>query len=1263
MLAGALALSVAAPAYAEPPAQPLPPASSLGPPPVPCFGYGSSDNICPENGFENPAPPNFMAATYYGTLEIENHVVHVGEDITMAANENNGGEPGWSEGGPIVSGCKNKSESGGVKTPAETVCIWKTEGGSPYPPTEGSTGWRGGWEVYEIGFCGFFGCAPSGDYYYVISNGEAISGYVLDSAGKAATGAYVAIQGGETNVAAQVDPETGFYNALVPPGTYNVSVEREGPEAYTFGAGRVTTCTGTVAGPDCLVNATEHTAVASFELPLAVTKVQKNNGPVEGGNTVTIYGEGFNGASAVEFAPAEGAPLPAKSFTVDSDSEITAVTPQAKAALPKGAKSLASDVRVTNNGAVSPLNRPGDEYVFGAIHTLTVDVVEGSEGSKPVAGVKFVIAANSGNEKAEAATNEKGEISEELQEASYNVTSNPAAAAVPLTGTENPDCLVQEGSCGVNLNQDRTVKFTTCVVPNPDGSPLPASTPTPIPGAITVGQLEAVGCWVPQNGSGGGEATIYHSTQPVRLDGIDVKPQPGTTLQLDKSGPTVTSDGPALMLVDGWPIVGGLVPETRIALNYQGGSQLSMSDQGAGTGPLAPNLFGLPISLGTGGPAGYGLPFTESPGQTTISGGLQIPLNTDAIWNVEKGVFTEPNPAAVFTGGTFVQGNATVPSIGLGGSIIMTNRLGLTGKVCASVNDLGTDFLFPFPRDGLDDGEISGAQLCWISAQDLWEGSGMFKLPTALARLAGDIFVKLTAQKAKPAESKAAQFLGYKLQNFGLQFEHINSQTYVAPGVAEVRSSGIPIGGGFFLQSLGGEFSNDLKTGQVSEIKGTMGISFGPEVNIGAGHGHGTELSILRGDLEFALLPSGPEISYWTYRLGGALTIGRLSPLELQLAAAKVTYHANPQNPEADFFGQLGGSVLGIGGGVTVAGQSDPTNGFLLEGTATAKAFGQYGTFDAIINNYRLGVCLTVNGTPRIGFDKDLAEPSQPLTWGCNLGSFKHPTGATASAAHHLERLRLRRGLAATVLAVRGTSAAPRVRLSGPGRSITATPTLQARGEDGAIVFANPAKHITYIGLVRPPAGRWSVSALPGSAAIAEVLQAEPGPAPRVSAHVTRAGCGDALRYHVRSTGGDQLLVYAQQGTGHVYVGKLHPGAGALKLGLLARINGRGKLVAYYLRGGEPQGSATLASFANAASNGSERPSGLKLRAGVLHWSQACDAAGYSVAVTRGKSTTKQTTAKPQLTLPPAGRRPAMVTVTALTNGGVALGSVGRTLK
>jgi hypothetical protein len=989
---------------------------------------------------------------------------------------------------------------------------------------------------------------------------------------------------------------------------------------------------------------------------------------------------GVANAKVIATGTSEGGEPITETVTSDARGNWRMTLPQGTYGIaPEGSGWLPHEDQATLEQNVTQINFTHGDY------TLSGKVLD-AEG-KGVPGVNVVFQENSpnGSTTAHTTTDGEGHFSEQLP------LGTVLAAAAPSNGVEffpvpSASCAQTSASfasgvgpvgsdgCEVNLDQDREIAFSACVLPNPDGGPLPANTPNPIPGAVTAGQLEAVGCWKPQNASGKGQATTYTSTQPVRLDGVDVVPSSGTTLQLDTAGPTVTSNGPARLKIGGWPVT----PEVNIALNYQGGSTLSVGDQGAGTGPLAPNLFGLPISLGTGGPLGYGLPFNESVGspetgggQTTISGGLQIPLDTRATWDPAAGVFKGPAQTVLETasGDTSVVDGKTIPSLGVSGSIVTNNRQGLVlGSVCGSINDLGTEKLSPFLPSGFGDGEISGAQICWKPVQGLWEGTGMFKLPSALARFAGDIYVKFAAQKAKPNE--AGQFLGYKLQSFGLQFEHLNTQTfYLYPSLTKVRESGIPLGLGFFLQSLGGEFANNLTTGRVSEIKGTAGISYGPEVNVQFGSEKGTELSLLRGDLAFTLLPEltpGKEkIQFWTYKLGGVLSFAHLSPAELQLGAAQIAFHARPEpeTPEADFYAQLGGSVLGVGDTLTVSGQSDVPNGFLLEGTRTVKAFGQYTTLDAILNNYLLGVCFSANGAPLGGFDVNLAALDEGITPGCNLGSFKHPTGAAStSAVRRAVHLRLRHGLAATVLAVRGTGKAPSVRVSGPGRTLTAVPGAHPRSLNGAIVFASASKHTTYIDLLRPPAGAWAVRALPGSAAIAEVLQADPQPLPRVRAKIVRAGCADELRYRAPSTGGEHILLYAQQGSGHVYLGHLRGGGGTLKLPLLAQIKGRGKLVAYFLRGRQPAGSATLASFADAASNGSERPSHLRLHAGVLRWQQACAAAGYSVAIVRGGATTKQTTAKPRLALP-AGRGAARVTVTALTRGGAALGSIRRTLK
>ena len=53
-----------------------------------------------------------------------------------------------------------------------------------------------------------------------------------------------------------------------------------------------------------------------------ITSIEPSSGPVAGGTTVTITGRNFTGATAVHFGA-----NPAASFTADSDTQITAVSP------------------------------------------------------------------------------------------------------------------------------------------------------------------------------------------------------------------------------------------------------------------------------------------------------------------------------------------------------------------------------------------------------------------------------------------------------------------------------------------------------------------------------------------------------------------------------------------------------------------------------------------------------------------------------------------------------------------------------------------------------------------------------------------------------------------------------------------------------------------------------------------------------------------------------------------------------------------------
>ena len=110
----------------------------------------------------------------------------------------------------------------------------------------------------------------------------------------------------------------------------------------------------------------------------AVTSVSPASGPTTGGTSVTVTGTSLTGASSVQFGSTA-----ATSFTVNSDTSITATSPSGQAG--------AADVRVTTAGGTTAAN-PGDTFTYTS-PPPTVVIVSPSSGpastSVTVSGTNF----------------------------------------------------------------------------------------------------------------------------------------------------------------------------------------------------------------------------------------------------------------------------------------------------------------------------------------------------------------------------------------------------------------------------------------------------------------------------------------------------------------------------------------------------------------------------------------------------------------------------------------------------------------------------------------------------------------------------------------------------------------------------------------------------------------------------------------------------------------------------------------------------------
>jgi len=103
---------------------------------------------------------------------------------------------------------------------------------------------------------------------------------------------------------------------------------------------------GTVAGKEILLN-------AEIQPAPAVTSISPRFGSVKGGTVVTITGTNLMAASAVRFGS-----VPARGFTLESDTQITAIAP-------KSSTVDSVDVTVTTLAGTSPTSR-SDRFTYEA---------------------------------------------------------------------------------------------------------------------------------------------------------------------------------------------------------------------------------------------------------------------------------------------------------------------------------------------------------------------------------------------------------------------------------------------------------------------------------------------------------------------------------------------------------------------------------------------------------------------------------------------------------------------------------------------------------------------------------------------------------------------------------------------------------------------------------------------------------------------------------------------------------------------------------
>jgi hypothetical protein len=248
----------------------------------------------------------------------------------------------------------------------------------------------------------------------------------------------------------------------------------------------------------------------------AVTGVSPGGGLSAGGNTVTVSGTGFTGASAVLFGT-----VPATSFTVNDDTSITAI-------VPAGAVGIV-DVTVTTSGGTSPVSA-ADQYVYHPTCTTTITGPHSGNITVSSGLTCLVNASQAGSVTVEAGA----ALSVAGSAVSGSVTAS-SPAGITYCGSTEAGSLTVTGAAGPVVLSGQL----------PDGTACTADT---ISGAVTI-----TGASAPVTVTGltqRGALTLENDTARVTLDGSRLT---GGVLVENN-----TATAPAAITVSGNTVTGSL---------------------------------------------------------------------------------------------------------------------------------------------------------------------------------------------------------------------------------------------------------------------------------------------------------------------------------------------------------------------------------------------------------------------------------------------------------------------------------------------------------------------------------------------------------------------------------------------------------------------------------------------------------------------------------------------------------------------------------
>jgi hypothetical protein len=672
----------------------------------------------------------------------------------------------------------------------------------------------------------------------------------------------------------------------------------------------------------------------------------------------------------------------------------------------------------------------------------------------------------------------------------------------------------------------------------------------------TLFELETAGAARSANVAELGFDGVYFSTQPVRIDGVEIDPVNGGAIVLARAGLLQTSflkkDSAYLYSSDAVVKVAGIpvslhVPDYAGAYNNAKGAVECAKKTGEA---ISANELGAANCLGSVkipslAQAQSLIPSTDGP--------IDLSVSPEDL-GIELGEFTIPSGVLPIP---------AIPELPLSGSI----KVNLTGVDSAS---LAVHLELPgVLSDGNGHGLTGDTTLELSNRHGLELNYLHIKVPS-LAQLGLSRLKNLEFTYSRPTslfEGKGTLDLNDLINgeiNVALTFQHGSFQRahvdYTAPS-----GGGYPLFGPVFLTYVGADLTlNPTKfVGQANlgigpaviarcaafGVQGTITLVFGNPFTIDE---QGNEQALCA-DLGYSQTFHADSDGHVGFGLGVNYPIPGLGSVGGQLYGQAYA-DLNRNVYEAQLDGQVQAN-FGVKECVSIAGfeECSPSVNFSAGATATISLGDQNGRAVG-----GAGVCVHYNFPGLGGFDVGagtndlpgaivnfstynlpaLASRFQILLSNCNLSPFRllpPPAGISRARAHGAQApaytVHVAPGTGEEVIGLQGSGGAPQVTLSGPGGQQLQTTGEGVNVNKYGLYVRQPSTGQTLIEIPHATAGSWTLQTAPGSPTLASVQVAKQLPEPKIKARVSGKGAKRVLSYSFKPQPG--LTVKFLEGVDH----------------------------------------------------------------------------------------------------------------------------------